>query len=221
MPSTNPEKRRRQRLYTETIRTLQTQSGIRSGQMRLACGVIWDVLKINRAPVAKESFLREATGAVQGQMLEDILFADLMDVLPEGCHLYRLEWKADPGETAEFDCAVVDERDPLRPRVSLFEVKHTDAMRGDAAGHLKNPQAIAQVAEAFGTVVSRTVVYNGKTDRRAVLWMNADELLGSIGLDPEACLFPQLSSRWSPLVPFEPWLATAAQAADPCLDAEG
>ncbi|MBO4295640.1 MAG: AAA family ATPase, partial [Desulfovibrio sp.] len=218
MPSTDPKKRRRQRLYKETVRILQTQPGIRSGQMRLACGVIWDVLKINRAPIAKETFLRESTGAVQGQMLEDIVFADLMDVLPEGCRIYRLEWKADPGETAAFDCAVVDERNPLRPRVSLFEVKHADSMRGDAARHLKNPQAIAQVAEAFGTVVSRAVVYNGETDRRAVLWISADELLGYVGRDPEGCLFPQLSSRWSPLVPLEPWMAKAAV---PCLDAEG
>ncbi len=36
LPSTNPEKRRGMRSYEETTRTLQTQPGIRSGQMQLA-----------------------------------------------------------------------------------------------------------------------------------------------------------------------------------------
>ncbi|MBO4295702.1 MAG: ATP-binding protein [Desulfovibrio sp.] len=219
MPSTVPEKRHGQLLYEESVRTLQTQPGIRAGQMNLACGVVWEVLKINQAPVSKEEFLKKAEATVQGQMLEDIVFADLQDVLPKDCRIFKLAWDADPGETAEFDCAVVDERDSGNPRVSLFEVKHTASSRGGPEKHMKNPRAIAQVAEAFGRVVSRTIVYSGPTERRAVLWVNADEFLESVGRDPEGCLFPQLSARWSPLVPFEPWLASAADPACPAEEA--
>ena len=215
MPSADPRERKGQKPYLETSRTMQTQPGIRAGQMNLACGVVWEVLKINQAPVSKEAFLKKAEETVQGQMLEDIVFADLQDVLPKDCRIFKLTWDADPGETAEFDAAVVDERDPGNPRVSLFEVKHTASSRGGPDQHMKNPRAIAQVAEAFGRVVSRTIVYHGPTERRAVLWVKADEFLGTIGRDPEGCLFPQLAERWSPLVPFEPWLASAADPACP------
>jgi hypothetical protein len=206
MSSTNPEKRRGLPLYEEKTRMLQTQPGIRSGQMQLACGIVWNILHINGSPIAKQDFLRASTSVVEGQMLEDAVFADLKDILPEDCRICRLEWDAEPGETAEFDVAVIDERNPSAPRTSLFEVKHADAMRGEAAKHLKNRQTIAQVSEAFGEVVSRTVVYNAPTRRRAVLWVNADEFLGAAGSDPEATLFPQLSPRWSPEVRLEPWM---------------
>ena len=206
MPSANPEKRRGLPLYEEKTRTLQTQPGIRSGQMQLACGIVWNILHINGSPIAKQDFLRASTSVVEGQMLEDTVFADLKDILPEDCRLCRLEWDAEPGESAEFDVAVIDKRDPSAPRTSLFEVKHADAMRDEATKHLKNRQAIAQVSEAFGKVVSRTVVYNGPTRRRAALWVNADEFLGAAGSDQEGALFPQLSPRWSPEVRLEPWM---------------
>ena len=217
MPSTMPEKRRDKPRWQKGTRTLQTQSGIRAGQMRLACGMAWNIMKISGVPIPLKDFLKKAEVAVQGQMLEDIVFADLQDVLPNGCRMFKLEWNAAPGERAEFDVAVVDERDPASPRVSLFEVKHTESDRGCPEKHMKNPCAIAQVAESFGRVVSRTIVYNGPTERRAVLWVNADEFLEAVGKNPEACLFPQLSERWSPLCSFEPWLAAAA---DPDIPAE-
>ena len=214
MPSTDPLKRRDKKAYEEDVRVLQTQPGIRSGQMKLACGIIWNVLKINRTPIEKEQFLHLATSVVEGQLLEDIVFADLKDILPNDCDIFKLEWDADPGEGAEFDVAVLDERDPASPRVSLFEIKHTRQIHGGEARHLKNLRAIAQVAEVFGKVVSRTLVYLGPTERRAVLLVNADEFLQTIGENPEDALFPQCSEKWKPLVALEPGMREALTPSD-------
>ena len=109
-------------------------------------------------------------------------------------------------EIRTTNIAVIDERDPHCGRVSLFEIKHSSKNDSHFTKHLKNPDAIAQVFEAFGYVVSRTVVYMGKTERRAVLWVNAEEFLKAVSDNPEDVLFPQCSERWSPQCESEPWM---------------
>ena len=207
MPSFDPEKRRTAKLYHKESRVLQTQCGIRSGQMQLACGLVWDILQVNRFPIEKGDFLRAVTSMVKGQLLEDIVFADLMDVLPTDCHIFKLIWDADVAERAEFDVAIVDERDIDNPRVSLIEVKYSSGMHGNTTKHLKNPLAIHQVVEAFGKIASRAVVYNGPTKRNAVLFVNANEFLNTICQNKEDAFFPQLAERWKPECDLESWMA--------------
>ncbi len=212
MPSADPEERRGQEPWRESSRIIQTQPGIRAGQMRLACDVVWRVLAPH-VSFSEMDFRRSATSMVEGLMLEDVVFADLKAALPAGCDIFKLEWSADIAEArnrGEFDVAILDKRDAANPKVSLFEVKHEDDRHGSEAKHMKNPRVIAQVAETFGRIASRTIVYNGKTDRRAVLYVNADEFLGSIGQNPEAAFFPQESEKWSPECQLEPWMAEAA-----------
>ena len=212
MPSADPRERKGQKSYLETSRTMQTQPGIRTGQMKLACDVMWKVLEPN-VSFSKADFENASTSMVEGQMLEDVTFADLMDALPEGCEIFKLEWSADirdADKRGEFDAAVLDRRDPSDPKVSLFEVKRERDSHGSETKHMKKRLVIAQVAEAFGRVASRTVVYNGETKRRAVLFVNAGEFLGSIGRDPESALFPQESAKWRPECPLEPWMAEAS-----------
>lgn len=175
--------------------------------MQLACAIVWNILEINRSRIRKGDFLKASTSMIKGRMLEDIVFADLMDALPYGCHIFKLEWDIEIIERAEFDVAVVDERDIYNPRVSLIEVKYSDSIHGNETRHLKNPLAIAQVTEAFGKVVSRTVVYRGTTKRNAVLFVNANEFLTTLDQDIEKALFPQLADCWKPECGLEPWMA--------------
>ncbi|MBQ2517091.1 MAG: hypothetical protein II543_07520, partial [Desulfovibrio sp.] len=49
---------------------------------------------------------------------------------------------------------------------------------------------------------------NGETRRRAMLYVNANEFLSSIGRDPESALFPQESAKWRPECSLEPWMAS-------------
>ncbi|MBQ7586261.1 MAG: AAA family ATPase, partial [Desulfovibrionaceae bacterium] len=198
MPSADPEERKGQKPYLETYRTIQTQPGIRSGQMRLACDIMWKILWPN-VSINEADFVNASTNMVEGQMLEDVTFADLSDSLPEGCEIFKLVWSADVVEgekRGEFDVAVLDRRDLSDPKISLFEVKHERDSHGSETKHMKKRLVIDQITETFGKIVSRTVVYNGETKRRAVLFVNANEFLASIGRDPEAALFPQMAEKW-------------------------
>ncbi len=72
---------------------------------------------------------------------------------------------------------------PERRSFELYEVKHSARADDRQARHLRDGEKIATVEARYGKVVSRTVLYRGKTfaAQDGVVWQNVEEYLGSLG----------------------------------------
>ena len=118
---------------------------------------------------------------VKGRMLEDIVVSETLRVLPRNDD----PLKAAAGfklvfPRGEFDMVVFR---PERRSYELFEIKHSDRSDDRQARHLRDPRKIAEVEAHHGKVVSRTVLYRGKTFTApdGVIWRNVEEYLEQLG----------------------------------------
>lgn len=114
---------------------------------------------------------------VKGRMLEDIVLFETLNALPqrknpfEAATAFKLVFPR-----GEFDMVVYR---PEQRTYELYEVKHTTQADDRQARHLRDPEKIAAVESHYGRVVSRTVLYRGKTFTApdGVVWQNVEDYL--------------------------------------------
>ncbi|MBQ7608788.1 MAG: AAA family ATPase [Desulfovibrionaceae bacterium] len=183
MASADPEIRKNQNLYRERTHILQTQIGIRYAQVQLALDSIWEVLRVHGAKIAYNEFDRIAGANARGRIMEDVLIADISELLPKGCSIFKVEWQQNE---AEFDIAIVDNR-ASEMKISLLEVKHNDEYRSEYTKYFRKDDILNQIEEAFGKIVSKKLIYNGGNGIiSGVQCVNATEFLRNISSNIES-----------------------------------
>ena len=118
---------------------------------------------------------------VRGRMLEDIVVSETIRSLPRDPDPLKAETAFKlVFPSGEFDMVV---HRPERRSFELYEVKHSARADDRQARHLRDGEKIAAVEARYGKVVSRTVLYRGKTfaAQDGVVWRNVEEYLGSLG----------------------------------------
>ena len=117
---------------------------------------------------------------VKGRMLEDIVVSETLRALPrESDPLKRVTAFKLAFPSGEFDMVV---HRPEQRSFELYEVKHSAQPDDRQARHLRDAEKIAAVEARHGTVVSRTVLYRGKSFEAAdgVAWRNVEDYLESL-----------------------------------------
>ena len=158
-----------------------TQPGMRYAQ---AQALVYSLAKDERLarcdPALVEKVRDKILEDVKGRMLEDIVVSETLRALPrESDPLKRATAFKLAFPSGEFDMVV---HRPARRSFELYEVKHSAQADDRQARHLRDAEKVAAVEAHYGKVVSRTVLYRGKTMTASdgVVWRNVEDYLESL-----------------------------------------
>lgn len=158
-----------------------TQPGMRYAQAQALVFALSKDEKLARCdPAVVEKVRDKVLEDVRGRMLEDIVVSETIRALPrEADPLKRATAFKLVFPSGEFDMVV---HRPERRSFELYEVKHSAGSHDRQARHLRDAEKIAAVEARHGRVVSRTVLYRGKTFTASdgVVWRNVEDYLESL-----------------------------------------
>ena len=158
-----------------------TQPGMRYAQAQALVFALSRDEKLARCdPAVVERVRDKVLEDVKGRMLEDIVVSETLRALPrESDPLKRVTAFKLAFPSGEFDMVV---HRPEQRSFELYEVKHSAQPDDRQARHLRDAEKIAAVEARHGTVVSRTVLYRGKSFEAAdgVAWRNVEDYLESL-----------------------------------------
>jgi hypothetical protein len=123
---------------------------------------------------------------VMGRMLEDIVLAEAIRAIPYRRDKYsqqRVFKLVFP--RGEFDMVLLD---PEAATCRLYEIKHTTERDDGQLRHLTDHTKLAYAERAYGTILSRTVLYRGSsfTHASGIKYVNVGKWLKNVKRETQA-----------------------------------
>ncbi len=106
------------------------------------------------APSVKAAAAEALNGRMKAFMLEDMLHLETKTAKPD-CEVFSLHM-----EKGVFEMVIAD---PKAKSCELYEIKHCNELSRAHAEYLLDDTVCAAVAERYGEVTGKFVIYNGKT----------------------------------------------------------
>ena len=138
-------------------RTVFSQPGIRYAQ---ASAVIQSLMQDE---IFRDQSLRERTWVterimdeIRGRMMEDIVLLET-EIARRNCEVFKLQFAV-----GEFDMVVFD---PKEGCCEIYEIKHSAQIVKEQYRHLSDVFKCRETEFRYGTIMGKTVIYRGKTQR--------------------------------------------------------
>lgn len=128
----------------------------------------------------RREFNRRADNFVKGILLENIILSEtylwLQSIDKERYYVSQINViLPESMQQVEADLVIVDTE---AGEAHLFEIKFSDQQVEEQTKHLQNEEFISYVNQNFGTVKSRSVIYNGiDTEEKGMKYINAETYL--------------------------------------------
>ena len=173
-------------LSGEENRILFTQPGLRFSQISKIIGALKenDTVTKGYPQSVQEKIWQRLTDNVMGNIMEDVVFADLLRDKKIN-ERYAVKKFEDHIGHHEFDVVLLDKKEDL---AYLFEVKHSKEQVPEfQARHLLNPEACRSAEEFYGAkIAGKTVLYRGEksVSDGGVSYLNAGNFLRH----PQECI---------------------------------
>ena len=138
-------------------RTVFSQPGIRYAQ---ASAVIRSLMQDE---IFRDQSLKERTWVterimdeIRGRMMEDIVLLET-EIARRNCEVFKLQFAV-----GEFDMVVFD---PKEGCCEIYEIKHSAQIVKEQYRHLNDVFKCRETEFRYGTIMGKTVIYRGKTQR--------------------------------------------------------
>ena len=155
--------------------TVITQPGLRYAQATaLVNSMLLDEQFSTLSAVERSRILERILSEIKGRMMEDIVLLETKLANPDK-EVFQLQFAV-----GEFDMVVAD---PKALTCEIFEIKYSKEIVPAQYRHLTDKEKCAQTEHRFGTIISKTVIYRGKTmESDNVKYINVEEYLNLLGL---------------------------------------
>ena len=155
--------------------TVITQPGLRYAQATaLVNSMLLDEQFSALSAVERSRILERILSEIKGRMMEDIVLLETKLANPDK-EVFQLQFAV-----GEFDMVVAD---PKALTCEIFEIKYSKEIVPAQYRHLTDEEKCAQTEHRFGTIISKTVIYRGKTmESDNVKYINVEEYLNLLGL---------------------------------------
>lgn len=144
-----------EKAFKET--SLFTIAGLRSSQLLAAMHTVTQNPDLLVTPKLNIELEKHIWASLSGPLLEEHVMVEFTHSAPEGVDVFKLKFNQGRGE---FDIVTVDKRENL-PLVTLYEVKHSGKAKTEHAKNLLKNDLIEFVANQYGNILGRYVLYTG------------------------------------------------------------
>lgn len=122
----------------------------------------------------KKYIIDKILGDVKGRMLEDIVLLEVNKMLKKEYNVFKYKFATG----GEFDMVIVNQEDPS---CQIFEIKHSDKIVERQIRYLLDEDKCKTLEFQYGKIVSKTVLYRGKTKKVGdIQYQNVEEFLRNL-----------------------------------------
>lgn len=153
--------------------TVICQPGMRYTQAEaLVRSLMMDEKFNNISAVERKRITDRILSEVKGRMMEEIVLLETKLSNPNK-EVFQLKFAV-----GEFDMVVCD---PEKLECEIYEIKHSTQISPQQYRHLEDAEKCNQTEFRYGTIVSKNVIYRGKTcEVDGIKYLNVEEYLNSL-----------------------------------------